>query len=224
MEKNMSQNKIQQHPFYTLGEEIFNAVSHGAGAALAVAGCVIAVIIATMNGGVLEIASATIYGVTLILLYTMSTLYHSFTGKTVKKVFRIFDHCSIYLLIAGTYTPFTLVSLKGVYGYSLFAVVWAVGVVGIVFSAINMEKYKKLLMFCYIAAGWVVVFATKPLLDAMSLNGVLLLAGGGLFYTGGILFYKQKKIRYMHSIWHLFVLGGSILHYFAIILYVFPKA
>ena len=219
---NVTNSGLVQKPFYTLGEELFNAISHGVGAVLSIGGCAVVILIAIFSGSVINVVSAAIYGATLIILYTMSTLYHSFTNRTVKKVFRVFDHCSIYLLIAGTYTPFTLVALKGVFGYTLFAVVWSIGILGIVLSAVNMEKFRVLLMICYIATGWIVVVAMKPLLEALDKGGVILLIVGGVLYTVGVIFYKLKKIKYMHSVWHLFVLGGSILHYFSIVLYVFP--
>jgi len=206
---------------YTLGEEIFSSVSHGTGAALAVAGCAIIIIRAVLTGsGTVGIVSASLYGASLIILYTMSTLYHALTNKTAKRVFRIFDHCTIFVLIAGTYTPFTLVTLRGGVGYTIFGIMWGVTALGIVLNSIGLEKFSKISMALYILMGWCIIFAIKPLLAALDTVGLILLLLGGVFYTGGVAFYKLK-IKYMHSIWHLFVLAGSLSHYFSILLYVY---
>lgn len=210
-----------QKKLYTLGEEIFNAVSHGAGAALAVAGCVLLIIRAALSkSGVLGIVSAALYGASLIVLYTMSTLYHALTNKTAKKVFRIFDHGTIFVLIAGTYTPYTLVTLRGWVGYTIFGVLWGVTVLGITLNAVNLERFKVLSMVLYIVMGWCIVFALRPLLQTLDIIGFVFLLAGGVFYTGGLLFYKQK-IKYMHSVWHLFVLAGSLLQFFSVFFWVY---
>lgn len=207
---------------YTLGEEIFNAVTHGVGAALAVAGCIIVIVMSAVYGNAWNIVSSAVYGGTLIILYVMSTMYHSLTNKTAKKVFRIFDHCTIFLLIAGTYTPYTLVTIRGVWGWIVFSLVWGSATLGIVLNAVNMEKFKKFSMISYVASGWAIILAIKPLISSIAFGGLMLLLLGGIFYTVGIVFYAMKKLRYMHSIWHMFVLVGSVMHYFSILFYVAP--
>lgn len=209
-------------PKYTLGEEIFNSVTHGVGALLAIAAFVLCVIFAIKNKDMIAVISAVIYGTMLIILYTMSTLYHSIPNKTAKKVFRIIDHCSIYLLIAGTYTPYSLVTLPRDPGLLILGVVWSVAILGIVLNAININKFRVVSFISYILLGWVIVFAFEPLLENLDTVGVWLLIAGGISYTVGTIFYKVgKKIKYMHSIFHLFVLAGSILHFFSILLYVY---
>ena len=207
-------------PVYTLGEEIANSVTHGIGALLAVAGCVVLVVFAAFTGDPYKIVSSSIFGASLIILFLMSTLYHSLTNPTAKYVFRVFDHTSIFILIAGTYTPLTLVTLRGAWGWTIFGVVWASAVLGIVFNAISIERFKKFSMICYIASGWCIVAAIFPLVQKLSAAGIVFLVIGGVLYTGGLLFYSLNKIRYMHSIWHLFVLAGAIFHYFCILFYV----
>ena len=204
---------------YTLGEEIFNSVSHGIGAGSVDCGngC------AYRYGGnphkcVGCCLSSCIYGASLIILYTMSTLYHSFTNEKVKAFFRIMDHNTIFLLIAGTYTPITLYYLNGVTGWILFGIVWASAIFGIVMNSINLEKARIPSIFCYIGMGWVIIFAIKPLMEHMpSISGIFLIIGG-VFYTVGIIFYAIKRVKYFHSIWHLFTVAGSVFHYFAILL------
>lgn len=212
--------KINQ--FYTLGEEILNSVTHGLGAALAAAGTAILIVFSAWHHNIWAVVSCAVYGATLLILYTSSTLYHSFQSPRVKALFRIFDHCTIYLLIAGTYTPYTLVTLRQAdpaLGWSLFALVWAAAIVGIVLTAIDLERFKIFSMICYFAMGWVIVFAVRPLIANLAPAGLWLLLAGGLAYTGGITFFAIK-VPYMHSIWHFFVLAGSILHFLSILLYV----
>ncbi|MCL2699730.1 MAG: hemolysin III family protein [Defluviitaleaceae bacterium] len=209
--------------FYTLGEEIFSSVSHGIGAALSIAGCSVIIMFAALSGGdPWTIVSCAIYGACLIILYTMSTLYHSFTNKKAKAVFRTFDHCGIFLLIAGTYTPFTLVTLRGTVGWILFGIVWGSAALGIILNSISVEKFKHFSLACYLGMGWVVIFAIRPLMQSLPVNGLALLIAGGVFYTAGIVFYKKKQ-KYNHSIWHLFVLGGSVSHYLCVLFYVALK-
>ena len=169
------------------------------------------------------VVSSIVYSFSLFTLYLASTLYHACSNRTVKAVLQILDHCSIFLLIAGTYTPFTLITLRGPLGWTLFGVVWAAAIVGIVLNAIDVKKFSKVSMVCYLAMGWVVIFAIKPLVQSLPLGGVILLAAGGVLYTGGVAFYALNKIHYMHSVWHLFVLGGSICQYLSIALYVIPR-
>lgn len=204
---------------YTLGEEIFNSISHGAGAALGIAGLVIAVIKA-VSSGPLAVVCAAVYCSSIIILYLMSTLYHAINPPKAKKVFRIFDHATIFLLIAGTYTPLTLITVGGTLGLVIFCVLWGLTVLGIVLNAISIEKFKVFSMICYIAMGWCAVIAVRPLISNMAVPGLILILLGGIFYTAGLIFYAKTKIKFMHSIWHLFVLTGSILHYFAILFYV----
>lgn len=206
----------RETPVYTLGEELFSAISHGLGALLAAVGTALLLLRAA---DAWQVVSGAIYGAMLILLFTMSCLYHSFTGPRVKRVFRVFDHSSVALLIAGTYTPFTLVTLRGWVGWTLFGVVWAATVVSVVFSAISIEKFKVPCMVCYLASGWCVILALPLLLKAMPWPGIWLLIGGGVAYTLGTLFYRSKT-RYMHAIWHVFVLAGAALHYACIYGYV----
>lgn len=215
--------KREEGKLYTVGEEIFNSVSHGVGAMLSMAALVLLIVAAVIGKGtVTAVVSAVIYGSSLVILYMASTLYHALTNKTAKKVFRIFDHSSIFILIAGTYTPITLVTLQDMsLGATLFAIICGLAVLGIILNALNMEKFKVISMILYICMGWAVVWTAKPLYDRIALPGIILLGLGGLAYTGGIVFYGMKKIKYMHSIWHLFVLAGSILHFFSIILYVY---
>ncbi len=203
---------------YTLGEEIFNSVSHGAGAGLSIAGTVILIITSVIYTNPWGVVSSCIYGASLIILYTMSTLYHSFTNKKAKAFFRIMDHNTIFLLIAGTYTPITLYFLNGAIGWVLFGIVWGAAILGIVMNSINLEKARIPSIFCYVAVGWVIIFAIKPLIDAMATISLVFLLIGGGFYTLGIVFYAIKKVKYFHSIWHLFTIGGSVFHYFAILL------
>ena len=203
---------------YTLGEEIFNSVSHGVGAGLSVAGTVVLIVSAVIHTNAWGIVSSCIYGATLIILYTMSTLYHSLTNAKAKAFFRIMDHNTIFLLIAGTYTPITLYFLGGVTGWVLFAIVWGAAVIGIIINSINLEKARIPSIFCYVAMGWVIIFAIKPLIAAMPTLSLVFLIIGGVFYTLGIIFYAIKKVKYFHSVWHLFTVAGSVFHYFSILL------
>lgn len=204
----------------TLGEEIANAVSHGSGIVLAIAGTSIMLYLAcTQATGVL---GAVIYGLSLTVLYTASCLYHAIRDPKYKRIFRVFDHCSIFLLIAGTYAPVTLVALPGRIGIPMFIVIASCSVIGIICNLISLERFKKLSMALYIVEGWMAILAVKPLLAVSSLSQLWLLIGGGLCYTVGIVFYAMRKTKYMHFIWHLFVLSGSILHYFYVIQVCYP--
>ena len=208
-------------PKYTLGEEITNAILHGVGALLSIAALVLCVVFSAIHRDVYAVISSCIYGSTLIILYTMSCLYHSFKVNNAKRVFRIIDHCSIFLLIAGTYTPYTLVSLNGALGWTMFGIIWGSAIIGIIINAIDMNKFKKLSMILYIAMGWAVIFTFKPLLRSVDIAGIYLLLAGGIIYTLGAIFYGiGKKHKYMHTVFHFFVLAGSILHFFSILLYV----
>lgn len=198
-------------PMYSLGEEIFSAVSHGVAALFGVVTLVLQLIFCEKTP--VTIVSVSIFGGTMILLYTVSMLYHALAVNKAKKVFRVLDHCTIFLLIAGTYTPITLCCLKGIAGAVLFSVVWIAAIVGIVLNAVNVERFKKVSMVCYISMGWVVIFAMETVLREMSSTGLWFLLAGGIAYTAGAVVYGfGKKIPYMHSIWHLFVLAGSVCH------------
>lgn len=202
---------------YTLGEEIFNSISHGAGTLLAIGGTAVLIVLSAIYSTPWAVVSSAIYGASLIILYTMSTLYHAITNNTAKKFFRIMDHNTIFFLIAGTYTPITLAIMGGALGWVLFGIVWGAAAVGIVFNSIDLEKFSKPSIVCYVLMGWVVIFAIKPLIEATSAVFLIFLLLGGIFYTLGIIFYAIKKIKYFHSVWHLFTVAGSMFHYFAIL-------
>ncbi len=208
-------------PDYTLGEELISAISHGIGAALAIAGLVLCIVRAAKMGSGIAVVSSSLYGSMLFLLYMMSTIYHSLKPNRAKRVFRVFDHCTIFLLIAGTYIPIVLVAIGGTIGWIYFGVIVVSAIVGIVFNAIDVEKYQKISLFCYIFMGWVIVFGFKALTQAVAKEGVILLIAGGVTYTlGAVIYAIGDNHRYLHSIWHFFVLGGSILHFFTIYSYV----
>ena len=203
--------------------ERFNSISHLIGAAAAATGLVVLVVMAARQGDPWKIVSFSIYGATLFLLFTFSTLYHSLRGNA-KKVFRKLDHYAIYLLIAGTYTPFTLVTLSGGWGWSLFGVVWGLAFLGIVIESFPRKSHRILSVVIYLTMGWLMLIALQPLLRALPIPGFVLLVAGGLFYTVGIVFYAldklYKKTRTGHNVWHMFVLAGSVVHYLTILFYV----
>lgn len=200
--------------------ERFNSISHLIGAVAALAGLVILVVLASRQGDPWKIVSFSIYGTTLLLLYVFSALYHGLRGKA-KKVFRELDHHAIYLLIAGTYTPLTLVTLRGDWGWSIFGVIWGLAVLGIVLDSLPKKGSRVLPVIIYLFMGWLCLIALGPLLRALPLAGFVWLLLGGLFYTGGLVFYvMDKRVRHFHGIWHLFVLAGSLSHYVTMLLYV----
>jgi len=202
--------------------EIFNTLTHLIGATIALAGVVILIVFASLQGDPWKIVSFSIYGFSLFTLYLVSTLYHGLRGKA-KNVFYVLDHQAIYLLIAGTYTPFTLVTLNGAWGWSLFGTIWGIAIVGFVLDALPVVRRGKRILpvIIYVAMGWLVVIALEPLLQELPEQGFKSLLYGGLLYTGGIVFYALSgKFTYAHGIWHLFVLAGSISHYTAILIYV----
>lgn len=216
----MNNRVLPKQKQYSTGEEILNSISHGAGAVFAACGTALLIVLAAFFSDAWGIVSSAVYGFSLIVLYTMSTLYHAITNERAKRVMRVLDHSSIFLLIAGTYTPISLVTLRGPLGWVVFGLVWGSAVIGIVFNAVSIERFKKLSLILYIASGWAVVIAAKPMIATMRPGGLWLLLIGGLFYTGGIFFYVQKKRRWFHGIWHLFVLFGSIAHYLSILFYI----
>ncbi|MGE4354025.1 MAG: hemolysin III family protein [Oscillospiraceae bacterium] len=199
----------------SLGEEIANAVSHGSGAILAIVGTAIIIYLACANAG--GLAGAIIYGISLTVLYSASCIYHAVTNPRVKRVLRVFDHCSIFLLITGTYAPITLILLRDGMGVALFSVIAGCSILGIIVNVISLERFKTLSMTLYVITGWMALLTIRPLLLISTVDQIWLLVGGGLCYTVGIIFYSMDKTRYMHFIWHLFVLAGSILHYFFIL-------
>lgn len=215
-ENNKLANKIDL-PKYKLGEELMNAISHGVGGLLSIAALVLCIIKADSALGLM---SALFYGISSIILYVMSCLYHSFAPNNAKRVFRIIDHCSIYLLIAGTYTPFCLCVLPLNIGWWIFGFVWACAIVGILFNAIDMNRFRKVSMVLYLIMGWCIIFTIKPLWEVMNHFGILLLLLGGIIYTVGAIFYGVgKRKRYMHSIFHIFCVIASICFFFAIYCY-----
>lgn len=209
-------------PRYSLGEEIANGITHGIGAGLSVAGLTLLVVLAALYGDVWRIVSFSIYGSSMIILFLASTLYHSFQHPQTKRIFRIIDHASIYLLIAGTYTPFLLVSMRGAWGWTLLVVVWGVALLGVGFQTLLANRFQKLSLLTYILMGWLSVIVLKEALVSIPVGGLLLVAIGGVIYTIGVVFYVWKKLPYNHAIWHVFVLGGSLCHYFAMLFYVLP--
>lgn len=209
-------------PRYSIGEEIANSITHGVGIIFSIAGLGVLTAFASMFGNVWHIVSCSVFGATLILMYTASTLYHSIQIPRAKTVLRILDHSTIFLLIAGTYTPFTLVSLRGTWGWSLFGVIWGLAVLGIIFQVTLLRRWVVASIVLYIAMGWAVVVAVNPLLTAVSPKGLALLLAGGLFYTLGIGFYVWRSLPYHHAVWHVFVLAGSVSHFFSILFYVIP--
>ncbi|MET4693254.1 PAQR family membrane homeostasis protein TrhA [Endozoicomonas lisbonensis] len=209
---------------YSLGEEIANSVTHGIGAMLSVAGLTLLVTYAAIQGDAWRVVSFSIYGGSMILLFLMSTLYHSFQNEKVKQVFKLLDHCAIYLLIAGTYTPFLLVTLRGTTGWILFAIIWLLAFTGIIFKLAFRNRFKKLSLLTYVAMGWLALFVGQELTRSLSAGGMAWLIAGGLAYTLGVLFYVWKKLPYNHAIWHLFVLAGSLCHYTTIFVYVLPDS
>ncbi|QQR74146.1 MAG: hemolysin III family protein [Holophagales bacterium] len=210
-------------PQFSVGEEIAHGVSHGVGIVLSIAGLVILVACAALRGNVWHVATSAVFGTTLILLYVASTLYHSVPILRAKRVLRVLDHSAIYLLIAGTYTPLTLVTLRGPWGWTLFAIVWSSAVAGVIFKSVALGRARIFSVVLYVLMGWCVVIAIKPLLAALAPGGVMLLFGGGLAYTLGLIFYGWQSMRYHHFLWHLFVMLGSVLHYFAVLFYVIPR-
>lgn len=203
-------------------EEILNAVTHGIGAALALAGLVVLITAAWINGGTWHVVSFVIYGVSLVLLYLASTLYHSFRNIKVKHVFKIIDHAAIYLLIAGTYTPFALVALHGVVGWTIFSVIWGLALTGIVLKIFFVKRFKVLSTVCYILMGWAAVVMIKPLLATLAVEGLYWLIAGGVLYTVGAVFYLARRLPFNHAIWHLFVMAGSAAHFLAVFKYILP--
>jgi len=201
-------------------EELANAITHGIGLILSLAGFAVLLVFAILRGGPLQIVSCAVYGTTLVCVYAASTLYHTLSWPRARRALKIFDHCAIYLLIAGTYTPFTLVSLRGGWGWSLFAIVWALAMAGIVFKFWFIDHFKILSTALYLAMGWIALIAIRPLLTSIPAHGIYWLFAGGLLYSIGVGFFAARGLRFAHAIWHLFVIAGSACHYFAVLFYV----
>jgi len=211
-------------PHYSNAEEIANGITHGLGVVFSIAGLAILTAFASVFGTVWHIVACSIYGVTQILMYTASTLYHSIPVPRAKKFLRLLDHSAIYLLIAGTYTPFALVNLRGPWGWSILIAIWGLAIAGIALQSKLIRLNRLVTALPYVAMGWVALVAVKPLLDAVAPGGLWLLVLGGLAYTAGTIFYVWKRLPFQHAIWHGFVLLGSVLHFFAILFYVIPLA
>lgn len=223
----MKRTKLRDRilPKYTKGEEIFNMTSHIVGGALGIVALVLCVVFAAVHGNGYGVVSGAIYGVTMVILYTMSSIYHGLNPKRkAKKVFQVLDHCSIYLLIAGSYTPFALCTLREyntALGWTIFGVIWFVAILGIILNSIDIKKFRVFSMICYLVMGWCIVFKINLLPELLGTAGFVLLLLGGLSYTiGAILYGLGKKHKYMHSVFHLFILLGSLLQFFTILLYV----
>ncbi len=216
--ENMEKIKI---PKYTLGEEITNSITHGIGGLLGIAALVLAIVRAAINHHPAGVVASSIYGATMIIMFTISCLYHSFSPKIkAKKVFRIIDHCDIYVFIAGCYTPFCISLIGGALGWTLFGVIWGCAIIGVILNAINLEKYKVISFILYLIMGWMVVASIGPLKNLLPVNGLILLVSGGVAYTLGALFYLVgAKKKYIHSVFHVFVLIGAVLQFFSIYLY-----
>jgi len=209
---------------YTPREELANSLTHGLGAGLSAAGLVLLVVRSAQHGNTWHVVSTAIFGASLVLLYTASTLYHSLRGERLKQVLQKLDHAAIFLLIAGTYTPFVLVTLRGPWGWSLFGVVWGLAGAGVTLKFWLAGRFRLVSTLIYLAMGWLVMVAIKPLVAALPAGGLQLLVAGGLCYTGGAAFYLWKRLPYHHAIWHLWVLAGSACHWAAVFFYVVPRA
>jgi len=208
-------------PHYHLGDILANAITHGIGAVLAIIGAVF-LIAASTRGPARLVISCSVFSVTLVLVYVCSTLYHSLVRTRARHVFHILDHSAIYLLIAGTYTPFALITLRGPLGWTIFGVEWGLALAGVIFKSFAVGRFEVASALVYLGQGWFAVVAVVPFIHSLGWNGLLWLGGGGVAYTLGIIFFALDRLRYFHALWHLFVLAGSIAHYFAILFYVVP--
>jgi hemolysin III len=213
-----------RHQRFSVGEEIAHAITHGLGALGSVIGLVLLIVLAVREGSVTLLVGVTVFGVSMVLLYTASTFYHALTSQRAKHVFELLDHGAIYLLIAGTYTPFCLVSLGGRWGWTVFGVAWGLAILGIIYEVVLRRPWKRLSLVFYLALGWLMVIAIEPLMAALPTEALRLILLGGVCYTGGALFYAWRGFPYHHAIWHLCVLAGTTLHYVTILKYVIPGA
>ena len=210
------------HKKQSLAEEILNSITHGLGLLLSIAGLVVLIVLAARYGDAWRAVSFSVYGASLVILYLASTLYHSFPLGRAKDVFRIIDHSAIYILIAGSYTPFALISLRGGWGWALFGIIWSLALLGIVFKIFFVKRFLVLSTLIYLAMGWLSLIAVRPMLASIHTGGILWLLAGGMFYTLGIFFHFLKDIPFNHAMWHLAVLAGAIFHFFAMIYHVVP--
>jgi len=201
----------------SINEEIFNSITHGIGTLLSIAALVLLIVFAALKGNVWHVVSFTIFGSTMVLLYLSSTLYHSFTKENIKNLFARFDHAAIFLLIAGTYTPFVLTVLRGTLGWTLFGIVWGLAIAGVVVRSIYLTRFRKLMVGIYLAMGWMFLMAIVPIIRNLPGISVAFLFIGGACYSFGVLFYAWRNLKYGHGIWHLFVMAGSIMHFFSVI-------
>jgi hemolysin III len=208
--------------YYEPKEEKFNVISHAIGLVLSVIALVLLVVFASLEGTAKHVVSFSIYGASLIVLYSASTFYHYSQNPKLRKKLNIFDHAAIYVLIAGTYTPFTLVVLKGWVGWTIFGVSWGVALIGIILKLFFTGRYDKISTFAYVLMGWLIIFAIKPLIDNFPIQGLIWLLAGGIFYTIGAILYSIKKLKFNHAIFHVFVLLGSFCHFIAVFFYVLP--
>ncbi|MCD8480446.1 MAG: hemolysin III family protein [Candidatus Cloacimonetes bacterium] len=217
MSKSRFLDRIPLSPQQSLEEEVANAITHGIGVGIAIAALVILVVYSALLGDTWKVVSFSIYGATMILLFLSSTLYHSFPQPTLKRFFRILDHSSIFLLIAGTYTPVTIGAMRGGWGWTLFGIIWGLTLIGICLKIFAMSKLKWVSIVVYLMMGWIIIIAIKPLVQVVSREFLIWIAIGGLAYSLGIIFYTARKLPFHHAIWHLFVLAGSISHFFAML-------
>ena len=217
----MAQKKGPDEAF-PAAEELAHSLTHGAGLLLGIAALVLMVVFAARKGSAVHVVACSLYGATLVLLYAASTFYHALPPGRGKRVFGTLDHAAIFLLIAGTYTPFTLVTLRGAWGWSLFGGTWGLAIAGVVLEAVTRGRARRLQLLLYLVMGWGVVVAAQPLLRGLSQGGLILLLSGGLAYSLGVIFFVWRSLPFHHAVWHVFVLGGSICHFFAVFLYVIP--
>lgn len=213
----MANNKHEQSRLYSAGEEIVNSITHGIGTLLSIAGLVVLIVFAALYGDNWHIVSFSIFGGTLIVLYSASTLYHSFSRPSVKTFFKKMDHAAIFLLIAGTYTPFVLVSLRGAWGWSMFGIIWTLAIIGISMKFVSISRFQRLSVALYLFMGWLGLIAIVEIFSRVPLPSFILLVVGGLSYTTGVIFYGRRKLAFNHGIWHIFVLFGSVAHYFSVL-------
>ncbi len=213
---------VSEKRYHRPGEEIAHSVTHGIGALLAVAGLVVLTTLAALSGEAVHVVSSVVFGTTLVILYSASTLYHAVSSPRVKMVLRVIDHSSIFLLIAGTYTPFTLISLSGPWGWTLFGIIWGLAALGIIAQFFRLGRSNLFQIILYLTMGWAALAAVGPIIRAVPPAGLTLMVAGGLAYTVGVVFYLTRRIPYHHAIWHLFVIAGSVLHFFAVLLSTIP--
>lgn len=216
--------RSDDHPDESFGvtEELANSLTHGAGLLLGIAALVLMVVFAAKKGSAIHVVACAVYGATLVLLYLASTLYHALPPGRAKRVFGILDHAAIFLLIAGTYTPFTLVTLRGGWGWGLFGAIWSLAIAGVVLEVVTRGRARRLQLLLYLVMGWAVLLAARPLLEGLERSGFVLLLLGGISYSLGVIFFVWRSLPFHHAVWHVFVLGGSICHFFVVFVHVIP--